>query len=395
MNLNSLFSLGLIFLFALVSSGFIKKIKLPTVTAYLLFGIAAGPSLLNIISQGVIASSGIVTNIVLSFIAFSLGQNFSKQRFREIGSSVISLTIGQVFGALIIVTSAIYYLTDQPLFVALSFGAIATATAPASVVMVVRESKAKGRFTDTLLGVVAFDDGAGLIIFALILAVAKSLAGVHENMVTLAFSGVLKGVIEIFGAIVIGALFGWMTSLFSRFVLNPSELLIYTLGFILVNAGLSSVLGVSVLLSGMVMGAVLVNVDKTSFKFFESLRKIDSPFYLLFFVLSGANLDLKMIKVIGMVGVIYIIARMVGKILGVFITSEIIGASKQISKYLGIGLAPQAGVALGMAMLVNNVFEVEGNFILSIIIASTVIFELFGPALTKYVLFKTKSIQKI
>lgn len=394
MTINTLLSLGLIFLLGLTASGLIRKIKMPSVTAYLILGILIGPSFLGLISDKIVSSSGLISNIVLSFIAFSIGQNFLRERMREIGKSVFSITLGQGLGAALIVTAAVYFLTDKPFFIAMSFGAIATATAPAAVVMVVREFRAKGKFTDMLLGVVALDDGLGLMFFALILAVAKSMAGVPGAILPAAFSGVMHGLIEIIGAVVLGLILGWALSFFSKYVTNASELLIYVLGFILLNAGLSLFLGVSVLLSNMAMAGMLININKTGFRFFDSLRSIDSPFFLLFFVLAGANLEFNLLGSIGVIGVVYIVARMAGKIIGTFLSAEIISAPREIRKYLGIALAPQAGIALGMAMIIKNVFPEEGSFIMSTIIATTVVYEIFGPVLTKYALQKAGSIEK-
>lgn len=383
MTLNILLSLGLVMLLGLISSGLIRKIKMPSVTAYLLLGVLIGPYCLGIITDRIINASGLISNIVLSFIAFGIGQNLSRQIFREIGREVFTITLGQGLGATLFVVAALYFFVDVPFFVALSFGAIATATAPAAVVMVVREFRAKGRFTDTLLGVVALDDGLGLMFFAIIIAVAKSMTGVHGEILPMALSGVLHGTIEVFGSILLGLFLGLLLSFFSRYVTNVSELLIYTLGFIFLNSGISLFLGLSVLISNMTMSGILININKTGFKFFESIRTIDSPFYLLFFVLAGANLEFAILKSIGMIGAVYIVSRMAGKILGVFLSAHISGASKTIRDYLGLALAPQAGVALGMAMIIKSVFPEQGNLIMSTIIATTIIYEIFGPVLTK------------
>ncbi|MFC2061266.1 cation:proton antiporter [Elusimicrobiota bacterium] len=393
MSINTLLSLGLILLLGLIASALIRKIKMPAITAYLVLGIVIGPAVLNIISEKIIISSGLISNVVLSFIAFSIGQNFSKKRFSEIGNSVVLITIAQGLGAALAVGAAIYFLTNSTMFVVLALAAIAPATAPAAVVMVVREYKAKGRFTDTLLGVVALDDALGLIFFALLLAVLKSIMVLQGEFIPSALWGIYNGLIEVAGAIVLGGVLGLILSLFSKYVNKSTELLIYTLGFVLFNAGLSLYLGFSVLLSSMAMAAVLVNIVEAPFRFFDSIRSIDSPFYLLFFVLAGANLEFNMLKVMGVIGGIYIIARLVGKILGVFIGAQIAGSSSKIKNYLGIGLAPQAGVALGMALIVSSVFPKEGKLVMSIIVATTVIYEIFGPLLTKVALHAAGEIE--
>ncbi|MDA3793385.1 MAG: cation:proton antiporter [Elusimicrobia bacterium] len=390
---NVILSLGFILLAGLVAATIIKSFKFPTITAYLVLGIIIGPHFLGFISNRVIASSGLISNIVLSFIAFSIGQNFSRDRFRQIGKVAISISISEAVFAAAAVGIGLALLTDLPLFVVLSFAAIAPATAPAAIVMVVRQFGAKGKFTDTLLAVVALDDSWGLMIFALILAVAKSMTGSHTNIFSLAISGVFHGMIEIFGAIALGCILGTVLSKLAKYVKNQSDTLTYTLGFILLNAGLSLFLDVSVLLSNMAMAAVIVNINKTGFKFFEALRNIDAPFYLLFFVLAGANLELGMVSSMGIIGIVYLVARVAGKIIGVYVGGTISAAGEDIKKYLGIGLAPQAGVALGMAMIIKNVFPKEGGFIMSTIIATTVVYEIIGPVFTKMSLRKAGNLK--
>ena len=393
MSTNILLSISIILLLGFASANLIRKINMPSITAYLLLGILIGPHFGSMVSGDLIRSSGLISSIVLSFIAFSIGQNFSAERFRDIGRTAIWLSLTEGIGAAILVGFSLYFICGVPLFVALSFAAIAPATAPAAIVMVVREFRAKGRFTDTLLAVVALDDSWGLMIFALLMAVSKSMIGAHENMLPTAFSGLVHGLFEIAGALLLGIVLGLLLSYFSRFLKSPKENMIYILGFIMLDAGLSISMGVSVLLSNMAMAAVLVNIDKTSFRFFDVLREIDTPFYVIFFVLAGANLEISLLKTMGLVGLTYIIARMAGKIIAVFFTSIVIDAPREIRNYLGIGLAPQAGVALGMAMIVKNIFPQHGSFIMSTIIASTVLYEIFGPVLTKFAIQAAGEIQ--
>jgi len=392
-TLNPLLSLGLLFLLGLFFSNFIKKIKLPAVTAYLLLGIIIGPSFLNLVSEELLNATPLIANVVLSFIAFSIGRNFSKSRLSDIGKPIVVISLLQSFGAAIAVFLALFYLGNQSFFNAITFAAIAPATAPAAVVMVVRETRAKGKFTDTLLGIVAMDDVWGLMIFAIVLATIKSITGVSGSVFAIASQGIANGVIEIFGAVVLGILLGWLLSYFSKLITNPSELLIYTIGFILFNTGVSLFLGVSVLLSNMTMASAVINSGKSAFRYFESLRTIDSPFYLLFFVVAGANLEITALRVMGAAGLVYIIARMAGKVIGTYFGAVYAGGSREIKRYLGMGLAPQAGVTLGMAMIIKGIFPLTGGFILSVIVATTVVYELFGPMLTKYSLVKAKNIE--
>ena len=391
MSTDTALSLGIILLAGLASARLIKKLKIPTITAYLVLGIFIGPSALNLVSPNIITSSGLVSSIVLSFIAFSLGQNFSLKRFRTIGRSVLYISMGEVIGACALVTLALY-LFGKDFHIALVFGAIAAATAPATTIMVIREYKAKGEFTNTLLGVVAVDDAWGIILFAICLAIAKSLVSAHGLIANIALSGAFHAMLEILGAIILGGCLGWCLSYFSRHISEPSELLIYTLGFILLNTGICMLLGLSVLMANMVLGAVLVNVNKTSFKFFDALRGIDSPFYLLFFVLAGANLEVGLLGKIGLLGLIYLFTRVAGKIAGATIGARIVHAEDRIQKYIGLGLIPQAGVALGLALIAKSTFGDAGSVIFSTIVATTIVYELIGPLFTKLALKKAGEI---
>ncbi len=393
MSINTILSLGIILLAGLAAAFFIRKIKIPTITAYILLGILVGPSALNVVSRGILSSSGMISNVVLSFIAFSLGQNFSLERFRRVGKSVITISICEVLGTFLIVSLGLWLLANLPIYIALIFGGIAAATDPAAVVMVTREYRARGTFTDTILGIVAIDDAWGIILFAFCLAIAKNLTGTHGFIINSTFFGALHAAKEIIGALALGGLLGWALSKLSRYITNPRDFLIYTIGFILLNAGLAIHFDLSVLLANMFLGAVLVNINKTSFKFFDALKLIDSPFYLLFFVLAGASLEIGLLKSLSLIGVVYIFARALGKIMGAMTGANIIDASPRIKKYMGLGLIPQAGVALALALIAKSTFSQYGSVIFSTIVATTIIYELVGPICTKYALKKAGEVE--
>jgi len=389
--MNTILGLGFILFTGLVSAKLIKKIRFPAVTAYLLLGIFIGPSLLNLIPEGVLDSSGLISNIVLGIIAFGIGQNFSRYHMRRIGKVVIWISVLEACGAWVLVTSVFYLLLRQPFYLSLLFGAIASATAPAATVMVIREYRARGNFTDTLLGVVAIDDAWCLIIFAISLAVSQT---IHAHMIATSFlvKVFLNSLLSIFGAFILGAFMAMLLSIFYRFVRSPTELLILTLGLVFLNIGVALWLHLSVLLSSMFLGAVLVNLSRYSFKFFDSLKMIDSPLFLLFFVLAGANLEIGILGNLSLIGLTYLFFRVAGKVLGASLGAKIARAPESIRKYLGYGLIPQAGVALGCALIAKNDFPQAGNMIFTTIVATTVIYELFGPLCTKYALLKAEDI---
>jgi Kef-type K+ transport system membrane component KefB len=387
----TILSLGFILLAGLLTGKLIRQLKVPMVTAYLLLGIVVGPSALNLVSEGILNSSGLISNIVLGLIAFSIGQNFALEGFRKIGRPVIWVSIFAAIAPWLLVTTALLVFFRQPLYIALLFGAISSATAPAATMMVVREYKAKGSFTDTLLGIVAIDDAWCLIIFALSFAVAKAFAAhVVSNFFIL--NVIFNSLLEIIGACLLGGILALILSYLSGFVNTPADLLIYILGFIFLNTGLALYFNFSVLLANMFMGAVLVNANKVSFKFFEALRDIDSPLYLLFFVLAGANLELRLLKGLGLLGLAYIFFRSFGKIGGAYLGGVISQVPERMRKYIGWALLPQAGVALGVALVAKAAFPQIGGTIFTTIVATTIIYEVIGPICTKISLKKAGEI---
>lgn len=383
--MNTILSLGFILLAAWVAGKLVHKVKLPSVTAYLMLGIIIGPSILGLISHGVINSSGLVSNVVLGLIAFAIGQNFSKEIFSKVGKSVILISIFEAAGAWVLVTFVFSVFLRQPFYVALIFGAISAATAPAATIMVIRESKARGVFTDTLMGIVAMDDAWCLIIFAISLAISKAIAAhIEVSLLKVIF----HSLIGIVGAFILGGVLAWVLATFSYHARTETELLIYTLGFVLLNTGLAIYFHLSVLLTNMFLGMMLVNIHKTSFKFFEVLRKIESPIYLIFFVLAGANLEINLLMNLGLIGISYLVFRVVGKVAGASLGGRLARAERSVRKYIGWGLIPQAGVALGVALVVKAEFPAIGGAVFTTIIATTVIYELIGPVCTKIALTK-------
>lgn len=390
---TTILSLGLILICGFIFTKFLQKVRIPVVTAYLLLGVLLGPSFLDLISDSVFSSSGLISTVVLGFIAFSLGQNFSRSIFSKIGKVVMSISIGEVLGAWILVTLAMWLIAGLPFYVALIFGAIAPATAPATILMIVREYKAKGPFTNTLLGVVAIDDAWGIIVFAFSLAIAKVFISVDVTTTLTVLSG-LGALVEILGAFLLGGVLGFLFIRFSRYIGSQTELLIYVLGFILLNSGLAVFFGLSVLIANMTLGAMLVNIHKTSYKFFETLRNVEAPFYLLFFVLAGANLEINLLGTLSVIGLVYIFTRLPGEMLGAYVGARIAKVDTITTRYIGWGLAPQAGVALALALIAKAHIPQMGNLIFSTIIITTIVYELIGPFFTKFSLSRAGEIHQ-
>lgn len=390
--MNTLLSLGIILLTGILAAKFLRRAKFPMVTAYLLLGIIIGPHLLNLVPEQILGASGLFSNIVLGMIAFALGQIFSSGNLRKLGKSVFFISIGEVVGSWALVTFTLHFIFKQPLYLSLLFGAIAPATAPAAIVMVVREYKAKGPLTNMILGVVAVDDAWGLILFAVSLAVSKSIFS--HTASSFLFLVILKALLEVGGAFLLGGIMGWLLSYFSKFARTQDELLIFTLGFILSTVGLAIYFNFSVLLACMFLGVVISNTKATGSKFFNALKMIDSPIYLIFFVLIGASLELFSLRNLGIIGGVYLIMRPVGEWIGAYSGAIVSGSSRLVRNYLGFALVPQAGVALGMALLCKSVFPEAGIIVLNVIIATTVAFEIVGPFFARFALSKANEIEK-
>ncbi|MCK4251641.1 cation:proton antiporter [candidate division WOR-3 bacterium] len=388
--MNTLLSAGLILLLGFVGARLLKYIRLPSVTAFLIVGILIGPHILNIVTEEIFTASDFFSNLVLGVIAFSLGENFRLEEIKKGMKQIMWVSFIAAFGTWVLVSAALliyFVIVKVPIYPAIVLGAAASATAPAATVLIIREYRASGLLTEFLLKVVAIDDAWCLMFAALAIAFANAMrAEVFQ------ISIIFVGLGEIFGALIIGAVLGYIFSFLSRFVKTSEEFLVYIFGFILLNVGLSIAINVSVLMSSMMMGLVVINLARENYKFFEILRTVDAPLYLVFFILAGAHLDFSILYKMGVVGLLYIIFRVIGKVYGAKIGAKISNAPKPIENWLGLGLTPQAGVALGIGLVAKSTFPEFGNYIFTIIAATTVIFELIGPLLTKFSLMKVGEI---
>ncbi len=387
--MNVILGLSLILLFGVLSGKIAEKIKTPAITAYLVLGILMGPYVAGFVPLSVIKSSGIISNFALSLIAFSIGQSFSFQIFQQIGKQVLWISVLAAFAAWLFVVIGMLLL-GLPLYVALIFGSIGTATAPAALIMVIRQYKARGKFTDILMGVVAIDDAWGLIMFSVCLAFARK---IHFNQMTSVFQVIFGSLLEIGLSLLMGSIIGWIFCTFAYHIRTQRDLLIYTVGTIFFTAGLALHFHLSVLLSCMILSTVIVNIHKESFRFFDVLQTVDWPIYLIFFVLAGANLEIEMLRHIGFIGVVYLIMRVLGKCTGTYLGAVFSQAGRDVKHYMGIAQMPQAGVALGMALVSKSVFPELGSLIFTAIAATTIIYEIIGPFFVKVALYKTHQIQ--
>ena len=405
-----LLSLAIALLVGLGLSRLAKVLQLPAVTAYLVAGILIGPFCLGkagvkglgFTSFDELESLKIISEVALGFIAFSIGNEFRLSQLKTIGKQATVIGIVQAVMATLLVDGALiglhFIIPDKlPLPSAIVLGAIASATAPAATLMVVRQYKAKGPLTNTLLPVVALDDAVGLVLFAVSFGIAKAVMSGEISIVSV----VVEPLIEIVLSLSLGAVMGFVFSFVERFFHSRSKRLSVSVAFIFLTVGISLMkfeaghvhIGFSSLLTCMMLGTVFCNISDISHELMDRLDRWTAPLFILFFVISGAELDLAVLGdgMIVLIGVVYIIFRCIGKYLGSYVSAKATKCAPAVTKYLGITLFPQAGVALGMAMKASALGE-EGEMVSNIVLFSVLIMEIIGPFLTKISLQKAGEI---
>lgn len=389
MNLNILTYLAICLFAGLIAGKVVKQIKLPNVTGYLIIGIIVGPCCLKLVPREVVESFDIISEMALGFIAFSIGGEFKLDYLKKIGKSPIVIAIFESFVAVLFVDTVLIA-TGHSVPFSLCLGAIAAATAPAATLMVVRQYKADGPVTRTLLPVVAIDDATALMAFGISVAVAKALTatGGSSFLATL-----LDPVYEIGGAFLFGGLLGVGLAFLTRFYHSRSNRLSGAIAFIFLCEGVCDLAGFSSLLACMVMSAVFVNLSNEYGKVFEQVDRITPPLFMLFFLVSGADLDIYIIPTVGMVGILYVVFRVIGKVIGSSIGSALSHTDPVVRKWLGFTLIPQAGVAIGLSSIAMQVVPAYGEQIRAVILCGTVIYELAGPVITKLALTKAGEIK--
>lgn len=384
----------------LLMSRLAKKIKLPAVTAYLIAGLILGPfclgrlgvSGIGFLSLDQVESLGLINNVALGFIAFTIGNEFRLSQLKTMGKAAITIGILQalITTALVDVALLILHMIAPDVISvasAITLGAIAAATAPAATLMVVKQYKADGPLTRLLLMVVAIDDAVGLVVFSASYGVASALEKGSINVINV----VVEPILEILLSLLLGALAGLCLKEIEQYFHSRSKRMSVSIAFVLMAVGISLVefeiggvtCGFSLLLVCMMMGTVFCNTCETSEELMNRVDGWTAPLNILFFVLSGAELDLKILSnpMVLLIGVVYIISRSLGKISGASVSCSMMKCSPAITKHLGITLLPQAGVALGMAITAANLSD--GSMVRNVVLFSVLVYELVGPTLTK------------
>ena len=418
---------AILLLVALLSTRLVRILKLPNVTGYIVTGIIMGPFVFGLlfnnftfdgIKESIIYTHvnkiNWVSTVALGFIAFSIGTSFKKATIKALGKRVIVITILEAVGAslFVIIALLIAHFIRPDLIswqIVLTLSAIASATAPAATLMVIKQYNAKGPLVDTLLPVVALDDAAALILFAILFQLATALAGGTINVYTI----LVKPLLEIVISLAIGTVLGFLISFMNSFFKSRNNRLIWCIFSVFAALGFyylfkSEMMGgfeLSSLLVCMMAGAIYTNMVKDSNRTLDVMDRFTSPIYMMFFVISGASLDLSIFfnpdgLLVVIVAAIYIVFRVVGKWGGAFVGASITRCEPQVKKYLGFALVPQAGVAIGLSTTAYKLFSESGNeqcqragaLILAIVLTSTLVYELIGPMVAKFAFTKAGEI---
>ena len=404
-------SLSVALLAGLLLSRLAKKVQLPAVTAYLVAGVLIGPFVLGKIgipglgiTSDQIEGFGLISDLALGFIAFSMGSEFRIAQLKKIGKQATFIGVFQALFTTLAVDAALIVLhliipETFTLESAIVLGAVATATAPAATLMVVKQYKAKGPVTDILLPVVALDDAVGLVVFAISFGIARSLGAGSIN----AMSVILEPILEVVLSLALGFVMGLLFTLCEKYFHSRSKRMAVSVTFVMMTVALSSMsfeigtvhIGFSSLLACMMLGTVFCNIWEVSEELMERADRWTTPVLILFFVISGAELELSVFAdiMVVVIGAVYIISRSLGKYFGAGISAKMAKCNPNVVKYLGITLLPQAGVALGMAIKAIELGP-EGAIVRNITLFSVLIYEIVGPFLTKVALTKAGDINE-
>jgi len=406
LDISALTLLGIVIIVGYHLGHTTRLVKLPSLIGYMILGVILGPSILHLISEPTMEHLSFITEIALGFVAFSIGAELSLLTLKRLGPGIISIIFAESFAAFFVVTAAVYFLThDLPM--ALIFGAMAPASAPAGTVAVIQEYKAKGSLTKALYAVVGFDDGLSIIIFGFAAALAKNLliaeATGQNGSILPAMLPPLK---EIGFSILVGAIVGFAFCQMVRKLESSKDILIVIFGAVLIATGLSLRWHLSLIMTNMVVGFVLVNTRREALvhRVMAPLLDIMPLLFILFFCLAGAHLELSTLPALGTLGLVYIIGRTAGLIGGARVGAMIGHVDSKIKKYIGLGILSQAGVAIGLSLIVKQEFGILdakynlphaatiGASVLTIITATCIFFEIIGPILTKIALTKAGEI---
>lgn len=381
-NAASLIAIGILFLAGLALDTLGRRVHVPRVTLLMLLGALVGPPVLDILPENLVDADDLIAPTALTMVAFLLGGSLDRRTLVAHGRTIMIMSLAVVTVSVAVVSGGLILLGAPAAFAFLLAG-ISAATAPAATLDVVKQSGRTGRFVDNLRGIVAIDDAWGLIVFSLVLTLAGALTGNGGE------GALLHGLAEAGGSILLGLAIGLPGAILTGRIKPGEPTLIEVLGLVFLCAGAALYLELSFLLAGMVAGATVVNLARHHERPFHEIERIEWPFLLVFFVMAGATLNLAGLAAIGWIGLAYILLRAAARILGAAVGGLLSGLPMRESGLMGLALMPQAGVAIGMALVAAERFPGIGTQVLTITIASTIAFEIFGPLMTQFALERT------
>jgi len=396
-----LLTMGLMIFIGLFFGKLTQRIKLPSIIGFMVVGVFLGPSVFNLIDETLITELDFITEVALAFVAVSIGLELRMRTLRQQGRAIIVIIITETLMAFALVTTAVTLLTGN-LALGLLFGGLAPASAPAGTVAIIQEYKARGSLTKALYSVVGFDDGLGIIIFGFAAAVSRSILAQQAGGDPAGFLELIAApLLEVVLSILVGVLIAMIFGIIARRMNNKQDIFILLFATVLITTGLSVPLHLSLILTNMVIGFVVVNTQPGTVirKFEGELQNIMPLLFVMFFVLAGANLHLSALPSLGALGLVYILSRSVGLTGGAALGGALGRAEPKLRKYLGMGILSQAGVAIGLALIVKHEFAALGevgmeigNTIITTVTATSIFFELVGPILAKVGLQKAGEI---
>ena len=374
------------------------RVNLPSVVGYIVAGMVIGPSILGFYHESMVYRMDSLSDLALALVAFIIGSQLRWKEMAKVGKKVFGILLAESLGAFIFVLGGMWLITGDPVM-ALVFAAMAPATAPAGTVAVLQEARAKGVFTNTVLAVVGLDDGLAIIVYAFSIAVAKiilkSRLGIKaslniKHLIVLPF-------VDIFGAIFLGLFLGFILAYFVKKLRNRDHVLILNIGMLLTCTGISNHFHFSLILANLTLGTFIANTyPRASLRSLQTIQGVVPPIFVIFFVMAGAHLNLSLLGAMGVVGLIYFVMRIAGKITGAWFGCRITKAPAVLKKYLGMALLSQAGVAVGLAIIIQKELRVMGPeaetigmLVINTIAATTLMFEILGPICTRIAVNKS------
>jgi Kef-type K+ transport system membrane component KefB len=390
--LNNILIFGIALVLGIIVARFMDKLSTPHVVGFILLGVLLGDSFLHLIPFSKVEDLNPITDLALGFIGFGMGEHLLIADLRKLGKSILTVSLLESLGAYILVFAGVYIIS-RSIALAMIFASLAAATDPAATVDVLKQYQSEGRLTTTLLAVVGIDDAIALLLYSISAPIALSLAGVTGG---LTLSQIVLPLVEILGSILLGIACAFPVDFFIDRMDNNEEILLFMISSVLLVVGISIWLHLSVILASLVFGTATINLEHTHAEHVsKTIDRVSPILYILFFVVVGARLDIRLVSEIGLVAIGYLVFRALGKMSGAYLGARISNSGENVQKYLGMTLLPQAGVAVGLALSIATKVSNLGTegasleaTIITTIIATTLVVQLIGPILTKLAIFR-------